>query len=313
MMVMNSITYEMGCIYNNNIYIKREDLLPFSFGGNKARKAKYFFSEFIANKYDCIVTYGSSSSNHCRIIANIAASKGINCYIVTPIEASTPTFNSELMQLFRAKVIAVPVEDVHSAIDGALSKLEKSGRKPYFIPGGGHGNLGTKAFVDCYQEILEYENENNVFFDLIFFASGTGTTQAGLICGQILNSDIRKIIGISIARKNPRGRDIVIESVKSYLQSNCVEIPEEIINQNTIFIDDYTESGYAINTSEISRTIYEVLIKYGIPLDPTYTGKAFNGMKNYINENKLVNNNILFIHTGGTPLAFDFLRKGNEI
>ena len=30
---------------NNNLYIKREDLIPFSFGGNKARKAKLFFDE----------------------------------------------------------------------------------------------------------------------------------------------------------------------------------------------------------------------------------------------------------------------------
>ena len=29
----------------NNIYIKRDDLFPFSFGGNKARKAVNFFKE----------------------------------------------------------------------------------------------------------------------------------------------------------------------------------------------------------------------------------------------------------------------------
>ena len=41
------------------------------------------------------------------------------------------------------------------------------------------------------------------FLNIIFFASGTGTTQAGLICGQIENADNdRKIIGISIARRN---------------------------------------------------------------------------------------------------------------
>ena len=44
-----------------NIYIKREDLIPFSFGGNKARKAELFFREIDAGQYDCVVTYGSSS------------------------------------------------------------------------------------------------------------------------------------------------------------------------------------------------------------------------------------------------------------
>ena len=31
---------------SDNIWIKREDLIPFSFGGNKARKAEMFFKDF---------------------------------------------------------------------------------------------------------------------------------------------------------------------------------------------------------------------------------------------------------------------------
>ena len=63
--------------------------------------------------------------------------------------------------------------------------------------------LEHKAYVNCYNEIKEYEKANHIFFEYIFFASGTGTTQAGLICGQIENADNdRKIIGISIARRN---------------------------------------------------------------------------------------------------------------
>jgi D-cysteine desulfhydrase len=45
----------------------------------------------------------------------------------------------------------------------------------------------------------------------------------------------------------------------------------------------------------------------GIPLDPIYTGKAFWGMKEYIKDMQMAGKNILFIHTGGTPLFFDFL------
>ncbi|MDI9487229.1 MAG: 1-aminocyclopropane-1-carboxylate deaminase, partial [Bacillota bacterium] len=40
-----------GQFLNNEIYIKREDLLPFSFGGNKARKAQLFFDEIIKGNY----------------------------------------------------------------------------------------------------------------------------------------------------------------------------------------------------------------------------------------------------------------------
>ena len=59
--------------FNNNFYVKRDDLIPISFGGNKARKAILFFEDIKRTNSDCIVTYGSSSSNHCRIVSNIAA------------------------------------------------------------------------------------------------------------------------------------------------------------------------------------------------------------------------------------------------
>ena len=46
----------------------------------------------------------------------------------------------------------------------------------------------------------------------------------------------------------------------------------------------------------------------GIECDQTYTGKAFNGMINYIKDKDIKNANILFVHTGGLPLFFDYIR-----
>lgn len=296
-------------IDNNDIYIKREDMIPYSFGGNKARKALLFFEEIDKGNYTHIVTYGSSHSNHCRVIANMSAARGIPCTIIGPEEVSDGTYNSKLMELFGAKTVTVPVDMVHDTIEDILNDLRKAGEKPYFIPGGGHGNIGTQAYVDCYEEISDYEKKENTFFDYIFFASGTGTTQAGLVCGQILNNDTRDIIGISIARKNPRGRDVVIDSIKEYLEASDYEVNEDKIQSKTVFVDDYTMDGYGRDSEEIREIIAEVMIKYGIPLDVTYTGKAFMGMKKYLKDNRIEGKTVLFIHTGGTPLFFDELSK----
>ena len=214
---MDTIIQFMGNEANNDLYIKREDFIPFSFGGNKARKAKLFFEEIDRNRNDCVVTYGSSSSNHCRIVSNMAAVRGIRCIIVSPEEVSENTFNSKLMQLFGAEIVTVPVSQVHDTIEGVLESLKADNYNPYFIQGGGHGNIGTRAYVECYEEIKRYEQENDIYFDYIFHASGTGTTQAGMICGQLINKDDRKIIGISIARKNPRGRQVVLDSVYDFM------------------------------------------------------------------------------------------------
>lgn len=294
---------DLGEYHGNHLWIKREDLLPFSFGGNKARKAELFFREIDRGQYDCVVSYGSSSSNHCRIVANACCRRHLDCYIVSPLEASEATFNSRMMALFGAGIITVPVECVHDTIENKLAELKKAGRKPFFIPGGGHGNTGTEAYVQCYDEIRQYEAENQVHFDAIFHASGTGTTQAGLVCGRLLHGDQTQIIGISIARKNPRGRNVVVESVREYCAGR---IREDAVQEAVCFLDEYTE-GYGKDDQEVLQTIEHVLRTYGIPMDMTYTGKAFTGMTKYI-EN-IRGKNLLFIHTGGTPLFFDCLRK----
>ena len=288
----------------SKIYMKRDDLIPFSFGGNKARKAEKFKKEIVKNKNDVVVTYGSSSSNHCRVIANMCKELGIKCVIVSPVENYKETYNSKMIRMFGAEIIKVPLNEVSKKIDEEMKILDEK-NKPYFIPGGGHGNLGTEAYVDCYKEILNYEKNNAINFDYIFFASGTGTTQAGLVCGQYLNKDFyRKIVGISIARNKNKGKKIVIDSIKEYLNKDEKEF-EELVE----FIDKYTEDGYGKSNKDILKTIRSVLNNNGIPLNSTYTGIAFYGMLVYINCNYINNKNILFINTGGLPLFFDDLEE----
>lgn len=289
---------------NNNFYIKRDDLLPLSFGGNKARKAILFFDDIKLKGSNYVVTYGSSSSNHCRIVANMAAAMGIPCHIISPSEANKPTMNSKIIKLLGANVTQCLVSEVSNMVDKKMEELKDKGYKPYFIRGGGHGNIGTQAYVSAYKEIFDYEKSQEIYFDYVFHASGTGTTQAGLVCGNIIHGDNKKIIGISIARTNPYGGQVVLESVNSYLDSLGKEhLTDEAIN----FIDEYVLDGYGTYNDDILKTIKEVLTHDGIPMDTTYTGKAYWGMKEYIKKNQITAKNILFIHTGGTPLFFDDL------
>ena len=294
---------------DNKIFIKRDDLIPFSFGGNKARKGMLFFEEILKGKYNYIITYGSSSSNHCRVIANLAASKKIPCIIISPNEIDKETTNKKMMKIFDARIINTDVKNVKETIERTLETLKNEGFNPYFIQGGGHGNIGTRAYVDAYQEIHDYQDKKNIHFDYIFHASGTGTTQAGLVCGKILNNDDTSIIGMSIARKLQYSREIIISSIKDYMNFINISVDDEEIKKNTIFIDTYIDDGYGKANKNVIRIIKDTLIKYGIPLDTTYTGKAFYGMKEYLSKNDIKNKNVLFIHTGGTPLFFNDLEK----
>ena len=309
---MNGINKFKSPIYflennnKNNFYIMRDDLIPFSFGGNKARKAYNFYKDILENNYDYIITYGSASSNHCRIIANLAKKYGFPCTIIST-EKEKETSNKKLCELFGVEFIYCNVDEVKDTINKQVELKKSLNYKPYFIQGGGHGNLGTKAYIDAYNEILDYEKQNDIKFDYIFHATGTGTTQAGLVLGKLINKSNSQIVGISVARKLHRGKEVVIESINDYIKENKLDI---ILNENdVIFNDEYILDGYSKYNKEILEQIKYMMNNYGIPLDTTYTGKAFWGMKEYLNKEKIENKNVLFIHTGGTPLFFDILKE----
>lgn len=290
--------YKVECLNGNTVYIKRDDLLPYSFGGNKARKASLFFKEIEVGGYNAVVTYGSGGSNHCRIVANMAAERKLICHIISP-DTESNSLNRRMVEMFGAKITSCAVDKVADTIDNVINSLKKCGLKPYFIPGGGHGNIGTHAYDLAYDEIKQYEFENKLTFDFIFFASGTGTTHAGLVCGLERYGDKKQIVGISIARKNPRGKQVVLNSITDYL-GYC---NEDHVN----FDDNYICGGYGLHNTFIDHTICRMMIEHGIPLDSTYTGKAYAGMEQYLKEHRICGKNILFIHTGGTPIFCDWL------
>lgn len=305
---------------DNSLYIKRDDLLPFSFGGNKARKAQYFYREIQKEQPDVIMTYGTGSSNHCRIIANMARSMGISCHIISPSDAGGDSdhYNSILVQQFGASIEKVPVSEVHDTIERRMEAFRQEGRKLYFIMGGGHGNPGTAAYVQAGREIMDWEQAEGFQFDYIFHASGTGTTQAGLVCSQMIrdasvlqgggNAAHPYIVGISIARENPRGGQVVEESIRSFLCAEGHKRLTPFIPSYLDFDDHYRQGGYGLCDAFTKQIIESVMERDGIPMDTTYVGKAFAGMLRYLKDHDIHGSRILFIHTGGAPLYFDSLR-----
>ena len=298
-----------GQYSDNRIWIKRDGLIPFSFGGNKVRKAAEFYSVLQENGADLVMTYGSNTSNHCRVIANLAFALGIRCHIISPESKGEDSFNRLIVERFGATVETCPVEEVSQTIDAAMERFRKEGANPYFIMGGGHGINGTNAYVKAYEEILLQQLEYGVGFDCIFHASGTGSTQAGLTCGRLTHlaagKKCPKVVGISIAREAHRGREVIRESIAEFLGTQDAKLYRD---EELLFTDKYRLGGYGSYNEEVTHLIGKVMSHEGIPMDTTYVGKAFYGMIKYLQAKKIKGRDILFLHTGGTPLYFDHLK-----
>src|SRR5918912_415034 len=64
------------------IWIKREDLLPLAFGGNKLRNLEFLVGAARAEQADTLVTSGRRWSNHCRLTAAAGARAGLEVHLV---------------------------------------------------------------------------------------------------------------------------------------------------------------------------------------------------------------------------------------
>lgn len=73
------------------LYCKREDLLPFSLGGNKVRIGRAFFQDMQEKNKDCMIIYGNSRSNLCRVLANLCCAEKIPCYMICSSEETKNT------------------------------------------------------------------------------------------------------------------------------------------------------------------------------------------------------------------------------
>lgn len=64
------------------IYIKRDDLLGLTSGGNKTRKLEFLMADAIAQGADTILTCGAVQSNHCRLTLAAAVKEGLKCQLI---------------------------------------------------------------------------------------------------------------------------------------------------------------------------------------------------------------------------------------
>jgi len=288
-------------LYQNNIYIKREDKLPYSFGGNKVRFAEAFLEDMKAKGKNAIIAYGSKSSNLCRVMSQLCFDNHIPCAVIFS-ETSGDTNNSKIISALGVREYACEKARVAETVNRAIEDFKEESFDPYYIYGNtkGEGNelVPVSSYTMVYDEITAFEKENNINFDYIFLATGTAATYSGLLSRACQVSDTRKIIGISVARDSKRCKSIIQNNLNLYFN-------KEVTADITV-TDEYLFGGYSKTIKDELAEIDYIFKEYDIPLDPTYTGKAFFGMKNHLYKNNIKNKNILFIHTGGYPLFCDY-------
>jgi L-cysteate sulfo-lyase len=295
-----------------NIYVKRDDCTGLGTGGNKTRKLEFLIADAIEKKATSIITPGAIQSNHARQTAAAACKIGMKCELVFEKRTDNPTElylnsgNVFLDYLFGAKIRVVDKgSDMEAEMQKVAEELRNKGEVPYIIPVGGSNPVGELGYVDCALEIIKQTNERDLVIHHIIHASGSGGTQSGLICGlKAMKSEI-PLLGISVSALKSDQEEKVFNlacNTSEYLGLSGIIKREHIVANS-----DYVGKGYGMPTKEMNDALIMLARLEGMLFDPVYTGKALAGMISLISDNYFNNDeNILFIHTGGTAGLFAY-------
>ncbi len=280
--------------------VVRDDLYPFVGGGIKARKAIAYEKYLKKNNYDAVVTCGGIQSNHNRAIALLCSKNGWKCHLC--IQGSDERFldekgNALLCRLSGAEYECITPERTATAMDAAMLKLQSEGFNPFYIIGGGHNLPGGTCFVDAVKELKRQCDKIAYKPDYIFLASGTGSTQAGILVGlDLVGWGDVKCIGISVARQQGRGKRVIAEFAN--MLAHYYNIPKDY-TKSVYFNDNYLFGGYERYVFEMEDYLKQMTRLTGMIFDTTYSGKGFYGMMCEIEKHHLQDKRILFWHTGG--------------
>ena len=280
-----------------SLKVVRDDLFPFIGGGSKARKAVEYEKYLKAEGYNAVVTCGGIQSNHNRAIALMAARNGWPCHLV--IQGTKERFQKEkgnalLCRLAGADCEFIDPSETSVSMDRAMQAYEAQGLRPFYVHGGGHDLPGGTCFVDA---VLELKKQCAEKPDVIFLASGTGSTQAGIVVGLELAGwgDV-KVIGISVARQFERGRQVIIDYANMLADHYGIK---KDFSDRIDFVTDYLFGGYEQFCPEMEAYLNDVKRSTGLVFDTTYSGKGFYGMMQEIKKRNLRGKKIVFWHTGG--------------
>jgi 1-aminocyclopropane-1-carboxylate deaminase/D-cysteine desulfhydrase-like pyridoxal-dependent ACC family enzyme len=280
------------------VWIKREDLLPVAFGGNKLRNLEYLVGAALDEGCDTLITSGRRWSNHARLTAAVGAMAGLGVHLVLsgPI-VDPPGPGIQLGRAFGATVHQLATADRverEATVSRVASDIEAAGGRPYVIEPGGSGVIGAWGQVLAGREVVDQADAIGLGIDRIVLPSATGGTQAGLLVGV---RPATRVTGVVVARTAADLRPVIASMVAGLggpVEAASIELDESQLGD-----------GYG-RPSRAAAEAAELLARTeGILVDPIYTAKALAGLIAGVRSGAWDGERIVFWHAGGLPGLFE--------
>jgi D-cysteine desulfhydrase len=250
------------------LWIKRDDLTALPIGGNKVRALEFLLAQFPRGSR--VITGGSRGSTH--VLSTILHAKRLG------IEIDAASWPQEMNDVARAVDALIEREatrrDFRHPVTAAAWLTLQAWRGSNVIPAGGTSPLGMLGHVNAAFELAEQIRAGVLPRpDRVIVPLGTGGTAVGLALGLALSVGPRMVVGARvvpwiIARESRLRRlNLSLARLIHRLTGRWPAVRDEadILVAEGVYGGAY---GRALAGAPAATP-------NGIPLDPTYSAKAF--------------------------------------
>ncbi len=288
-----------------DIWIKREDLGPLPFSGNKLRSLEFVLAAALAAGADTIVTSGRRWSNHCRLAAAAGARLGLEVHLVLSGPHDRPSPNVALIELFGGTVHQAETDgrsEREALVERLAADLRAAGRRTAVVPVGGSGATGAWAQVLAGLEVTQQAATQGFVPDAIVLPTASGGTQAGLVVGsQIATDGATRVVGVLTAHPEAELRPTVERLVGELATLAGIDAPLDRVEMDA----SQMGRGYGIPTPAADQATRLLARTEGLLVDPVYTAKALAGLVALVRSGALDGRHVVFWHGGGLPALFE--------
>ncbi|MBL1257796.1 pyridoxal-phosphate dependent enzyme [Methylocystis sp. Sn-Cys] len=300
----------------DDLWIKRDDLTGYSWGGNKVRTIEFILGDAIAQESDCMVVCGGPTSNFAALMAAACARHGIAVYQVCYGEVSHREPIALAFSLAAGATVMFTGSANRASMDDAakqcVNDLRAKGRRPYLVPRGGATVVGALGYAHAAGEFRQQLADVGMRDVTVVIPVGSGGTIAGLVSG--FKHDFEnendagafniEVVGVCVSRP-PEELSPVINAMATACGGGRSALRSVHCKWRLV---DGRGAGFGVCDRHEEMFIDEITRRSRLLVDTTYNGKAMIWLGDSLSRPA---GSVVYWHTGGFLAVAD--RAANRI
>lgn len=294
----------------SDILMKREDLMPLGLGGSKVRNLEYVLGAAALAEATMLVATGRPTANHCRLVAAVAASRGLSAGLLFwGAPPDRPSVNERLIRMHGAAV------EFSAGGDGAeraralasfVRGFEERGERPIVVDDLIRGPVGARGAVRAALEAGSQVLARGPMVTHLYCAVATGGTVAGLSVGLAIHGRPCELVAVPTHLAGAASASVAtagIEAVRRELMAaygsvgTWSEVPLTF-DPASAWEEPEPSAGGRAAAGLLART-------EGVAVDPVYTARTLAAVIGAARRGDLSGARVLVWNGGGLPALFD--------